>query len=450
MGKVLIVTVGGAAEPLVTCINRYQPDYVIFLCSADTKKPLKVAGSHNVVDGDGFPCKDRDGKNKPSIVVQTKLSEGQYKIIIIPNIDSLSDCYLASQEAFSVARELFPQLPIIADYTGGTKSMSAGIVAAALDDGNVDLSIVKGERSDLVKVRSGTQRATRGDWLPVAFARWLTMIKQLFSQYDYDGCLELINRVSSEVVAGTDEDEILQVFRTVSKALHSWDQFLHEQALEDLSLYAAYFPREKAYLIEVIRCKKAYEKADKDERLRLHLVYDLLRNAERRLSMGRYDEAVARIYRSIEMLSQCCLLFNKPSINTSQVDIDVLPANLREKYMIMKKEMNPGLSEDKLIENKLQLGLFRAYELLVDLGHPLGEVYKNRKQRLQHLIQMRNFSIMAHGLNPTSGNEAREFYIFACDMVMEFEKLMKLRHGYTSSPSFPIELPDKLFHSEHD
>jgi len=41
MHKILIVSVGGSCEPVVTSINQIKPDRVIFLCSGG-KKSSKI------------------------------------------------------------------------------------------------------------------------------------------------------------------------------------------------------------------------------------------------------------------------------------------------------------------------------------------------------------------------------------------------------------------------
>ena len=81
MTKVLVLTVGGSSEPLITSIKRHKPDYVIFLCSADRVTPVKIPGSHHTVDGDGLPCREWNKEPQPSIVVRAGLKPGEYEKI---------------------------------------------------------------------------------------------------------------------------------------------------------------------------------------------------------------------------------------------------------------------------------------------------------------------------------------------------------------------------------
>lgn len=53
--------------------------------------------------------------------------------------------------------ERFPGARFIADYTGGTKTMTAALVCTALERDDVTLQLVSGARPDLVAVRDGTE-----------------------------------------------------------------------------------------------------------------------------------------------------------------------------------------------------------------------------------------------------------------------------------------------------
>jgi len=427
VSKVLILTVGGSWEPLVTSIQRHRSDYVVFLCSQDGEKPDKRPGSHIMVDGKGLPCTQWGKEAKPSIVAQCGLEPEQYEKIIISGMDSLADCYFSAEQAIKNARDKFSGADILCDYTGGTKSMSAGLAAAALDDGKAQIYLVGGRRDNLVKVRSGTQRVVKGDWSPLLWQRRFDSFKKLFARYDYEGCLELTEQLSTEVVADSKADRIVEVYRSLSRAFLNWDQFRHEDAMDDLEPYVSYLPQQKIFLSEVIKSRKIYEEGHgEDKKVRLHMVYDILRNAERRLLQKKFDDAVSRIYRALEMIAQLCLFFNRPSIDTSRVDLNALPEGLKDKYRQIKEDIAYGnMEHGDNNESKMQVGLFRAYELLSDLGHPVGKLAWERKGRMLDIIRVRNFSILAHGLEPIEPAKAKEFYRFTCDLLKQGEKELK-------------------------
>lgn len=438
MGRVLLLTVGGSCEPLVTSIKQLKPDYVYFICSSDQKTPQKTKGSYVQVDGEGKPCFTRDGQ-MPSVVAQTGLQEDQYEKILIPNIDSLTDCYAFSAEAIFKGRERFKG-DVLVDYTGGTKTMSAGLVAAALDDGEVKMYLTGGERLDLKQVRSGSQRVIKCNWTPLIVRRHFSTIENLFRSFDYEGCLEFIHEISPDIEIGTEEDTMLQRYHSICKGFLAWDIFDHEGALPYIETYARDLIEYKIFLDNVLRQRQRFidrakgsHKEDESKKRYssvFYLVHDLLRNAERRLIQRRFDDAVARVYRSSELLAQSALIENKPSINTGDVDLLLLPEDIRDRYA----------SESKNGGGKVQIGLFMSYQLLSDLKHPLGLLMDERRNRMKDLILTRNSSILAHGIEPVEERRAREFFGFVVDLIESYEEMVEIKKGFSRSPQFPREL----------
>ena len=101
MGKILVLSVGGSAEPIVNAIKNTNPDFVYFFCSSGTK------GSEKTVDSAGDPCGDMRKTECPecgnafhlgnpkgkSIVFQAGLDREHYEIITVDNPDDLNACY---------------------------------------------------------------------------------------------------------------------------------------------------------------------------------------------------------------------------------------------------------------------------------------------------------------------------------------------------------------------
>jgi CRISPR-associated protein (TIGR02710 family) len=129
-----------------------------------------------------------------------------------------------------------------------------------------------------------------------------------------------------------------------------------------------------------------------------YLLVDLLNNAMRRGDDERkYDDAVARLYRAMELLAQRQLLTH--SIDSSDVKPEDIPAELRQKW------------ESLFEEGSAKIGLAHCYELLTALGDPLGEFYGDEKAK--RLLSTRNNSILAHGLHSVN----REVYVTLRDLV---------------------------------
>lgn len=113
MKKVLIASVGGSHEPIVSAIIQAQPDFVYFLCSTGK------AGSDATVE--------------KTIVPSVPRAEGTYAIERVQSPDELKDVLAACARIESDLAQRFAgeELEVRANYTGGTKTMSAGLVTLA-------------------------------------------------------------------------------------------------------------------------------------------------------------------------------------------------------------------------------------------------------------------------------------------------------------------------------
>lgn len=115
-------------------------------------------------------------------------------------------------------------------------------------------------------------------------------------------------------------------------------------------------------------------------------------NAQRRRVEGRIDDAVARLYRSIESLAQVALSERYQIENTKQVPLDSAPEPLREQW------------SSRADDGSVFLGLQDAYVLLAALGDELGLKFKQLQldDRQRSPLTARNQSILAHGFERVS------------------------------------------------
>ncbi|MDI6793613.1 MAG: TIGR02710 family CRISPR-associated CARF protein, partial [bacterium] len=118
---------------------------------------------------------------------------------------------------------------------------------------------------------------------------------------------------------------------------------------------------------------------------------DLFANAARRAEEGKFDDAVARLYRAVELLAQFFLA--RKGIDAGDIDLESLPLNLREKYSQMKDP-----------KGKIKIAQERGYILLEEMGEELGQAFLESK-RLRNALKSRNDSILAHGLTPISSDD---------------------------------------------
>jgi len=413
--KYLILTVGGSDAPVVNAIELIKPNFVYFICSDDTDK---TRGSYTTVDESGKPCgiiktcpncNHQHGEMKSSIVAQTGLEKENFKIIKISQIDDLNDCYIKSGEVIQEIRKNDPAAAIIADYTGGTKSMSSGLAAAAMDDGNIQISIVKGRRLDLHKVKDGTQSARLIESSRIFLEKKLKLVEGFWSNYDFRSSLEVIAEIAGKPLSSEYYDRLDKI-RYFCSGFEAWDRFDHQAALEQLKPYKnePYLKHHSKLLSEIIRVKQWWpgesleDPAKKSFKQRAHIycfapVFDLLLNAKRRVKQGRYDDAVARIYRALELFGQLNLLRWEKPLATSDLNIEFLPENLKKRFQIQEAS-----------GEKITLALMQGFFLLEELETPVGRAFDKHCKKLKLVLNKRNNSLMAHGIIPISKEDSLE------------------------------------------
>jgi len=379
MPVILICTVGGSHQPILTAIRDAAPDYVCFLCTGKDAASGQ-AGSDVQILGKGNFIKARWDDEKPTlpnIPTQAGLRAEQFEVVLIA-ADDLDESFTAIRLTLANLARRFPQGRFLADYTGGTKTMTAALVTAALEDDAVELQLVTGSRVDLVKVRSGMETTLAANVERIRLQRAMAAHVASWQRYAYAEAaqgLESLKMPRDRHGAAT-----LQRLRDLSRAFDAWDRFDHATAY---GLLDAYRPRiGHALALHLNTLKGLLQDSPKQEPLRL---LDLWRNAQRRAAQGRYDDAVARVYRLLEWSAQW-LLKRHCGIDTGHIAPEQAP---------------PGIELTTTREGKLQAGLFAAWELVGRLVEGPAQLFiREQRNRLQDRIKVRNQSILAHGFTP--------------------------------------------------
>lgn len=400
MKTILVLSVGGSSEPIVNAIKNNHPDFVYFFCSSGHK------GSEMTIDSPGDPCGDKrkskcpkcdheypmgDPKGK-AIVFQAGLMREQYEIVTVDDPDDLNGCYLKLQQLGTAIKEKFGDCHVIANYTGGTKTMSVAIALAGIINQQWDLSLNIGPRVDLIKVRSGD--------VPVVIDKWMIMcqnqldfLRRSLKSYHYAFIVNSISEMLSHPLDKSLRDKLIEA-RAVSEAFDLWDKFNHREALELLEPYGRFYP----YIIDL---KKILGKSKASG---YELVSDLLNNAERRAVQKHYDDAIARLYRAIELFAQI-RMEKEYGYKTDDLKLEQMPEELKDEYKC------------RVRDGKILLGLVEDYELLFKLGDHFGKKFEQNKGRIIDGIKRRNKSISGgHGTTPLG----EEDYLFVKDRLKGF------------------------------
>jgi len=422
MPTLLTITVGGSCAPVVSAIRAYQPDYVCFIITKGAR------GSHVKVDGPGAPCGDPRKANcpecgasfhlgdptGPNIVSQTGLVETAWDPLTLDEPDAFSYCYTQIYARLLQLAEDHPDWRLIADYTGGTKTMTAALAAVALELG-WELSLVKGSRLDLVKVRNGTEIASLVNAAEVRARQRMAEAQRLFDAYAYASAAALLAGVLRAAPLSPTLQREIQGWVTLCRAFHAWDLFDHARARALLEPCQSRCVPQWIFLKQLAGQRPGYAP-----------VGDLLRNAERRAARGRYDDAVARLYRALELLAQTRLRQREPALVSGNLDVAALPEPLQADYEARRESP----------EGRIKLGLRAAYELLAQLEDPLGQLYQQRQPRLLNVLQQRNASILAHGLEPIGETRWQAMRQITADFINAGLQVVRGRRAVPQFPSW--------------
>lgn len=407
--NVLLCTVGGSHEPVLTAVKSIQPIHSCFVCTGPdpiTKKP----GSERYITGKGNVIKAHPEDEKPTlpnIPTQLELSENRYEVKRVPS-DDLDTAYAELRKKIRELSTQFPDAQICADYTGGTKSMSAALVIAALESKQVQLYLATGPRDNLRAIRSGTQLSVDVSVETVAFERSIRPFLEAWKRFAYDEAQKGLEALAPSRPAL--RNRMFRI-RDLSAAFAAWDRFDHQQSLAILEQYSAavpdlareYLPTLKSLVEkENIRPKEGTQYDPKCESM---LLFDLYRNAERRAVQGRYDDAVARLYRLIEWTAQW-LLYAHSGLETGNVPPSDVPEGID--YHVNAKT------------GGCKLALFQSWTLLETklAGRPSAQFIKENRGALLHHLEKRNSSILAHGFSPVGQEIWDEFSQWAAETFL--------------------------------
>lgn len=384
--RVLVATVGTGRErrdiarAIAYSVVKSRATHVLLLCSQKTA-------------AETLPCVQ---EVLPASVVQ--------KEWVCPAGDEDDVQKLVVAWGERIAPIIQPWLPaeVLADFTSGTKAMSAALVVWAVQFGHaVQLSYVTGPRDQTGRATQSTDVIRFCPTL-VHARRTLDRAVEFFAAADFAAA-----RVLTEPLLTIDQlphDGMRKQARRLhylAAAWEAWDRFDWRKAfshfhqlgreLEDWGTAeeSATLLRQKELLTQLKGCSSPGAYPDV-------LIADLMANTQRCVRRGQYDNATARLYRATEMLGQK-ILRETYKLDSGNVEVTKLPALMQQEY---------GRRQGDAKDGKLKLGLQETWSLIHRLGHRAGaqfvKVYDIEKNRgeLCELLKKRNQSLLAHGSIP--------------------------------------------------
>ena len=390
--RILFMTVGTGGKEvkilvdgLFKCITQTNADYVVFFTSDSSKNTVNLIKEKYL--------KEKNKKLDFSHCINFNDKD-------VDNFDIIFESFKNELLKFNDEYE------VIINYTSGTKTMTmtAALISTLY---NKELVAINGERySDGDSKNLIIEGTEKIDYLNLYKYHDIILIrklKDLFNSHRFESGKFLLDDITG---LNINKEAYLKLF----KSYYFYDIVNFKEAFNnfDCQLFKDNFSNFSHQLklnkdaLEIILGNEHCEEKIKD----LYILASIINNAKRRADEKKYDDAIARLYSSFEFIGQSKLK-NEYGIDSSDVDIKIL-----ENYHIQKKHMD----KYKRIKGKIKLSLERDYKLLDQLDDSLGKHYMNNLNHIRNILETRNYSILAHGINPQTENNYQKFY----DLVFEF------------------------------
>lgn len=364
-GKVLVISVGTGTRPdsqeslahgIAYSIKTHNPDFILFITSNDGQE-----------------------KTLP-IIAQLLDKEEKHDVIVLEDVDDITKIYDRLSGTFAELKQNYRRVTV--DFTSGTKAITGALTILGSLFEVSSLSYVTGERDAGVVIK-GTERILDIQPLSIIADKRLNEAIALFNRHQYEAVLIMIRAIEKE----TSSRKILDRFnelKSCARAYSAWDRFNHQDAMQHLTeVHNEIFNENKRFLNELGKI------AEKEP----FYIADLINNAKRRADEGKYDDAIARLYRTIVLLSQYSLK-KYGYLDTENVPLNKIPDDLIHKY--------------KLILEKVKVALDLGWHILAEKGDSAGLKYVN-DNNIKDSLSKRNKSILAHGLRPLSQDDFTKF-----------------------------------------
>lgn len=508
--KIMIFTVGGSPEPIIFAINQYKPDFIHFIHSKGSKKDYenvvnttKETFYYEFIEEDKRICEfnsqyDFKPVQDENIKFNKEFIRYDCKAHQLEDHENLNMAFKTSKDVLKEVKDYMSQsddcFEVIVDITGGTKLMSSGLALAVAEGeyhefkinyvGGIDrtkagVGIVK-DHHEINKVQDNPYskyavfEIKRGknffDKYQFEAARKNFQIAEQYLKEDIDikftkFYLDIVNfydkwdKFEIEIEEDEDPDHMYYLIDKKESAEDLYD-YLYDligkiKSDEDLAAFkdTAFFSQMEKnlkFLSLKIRGLPAsadigVEKKSLDKRIKYYIP-DLFANASRRMDEGKYDDALARLYRANELFGQYKLnklgvinkeiLINENEFHITTASVEKKANDADDKANVLKwVERNsrmPNGTKRKLIK----VGNSKNYKLL----EYFGEVKKEDYQKINEDLEDRHGSILAHGINPIRKQRAEDLFTDTLSHVRKDYSLLDQHMEFAKFPKFNEEI----------
>lgn len=360
------------------------------------------------------------------VIEKTGLTQAEYKkdVIEYAGMDA-AEVY----EKIKGKLDIFKGKKIAVDLTRGKRAMSAG-AAIVGDFFGCDLIYIDEKWIDEIKRGvPGTEKLIRVKNPLYMFGELeQKYATELFNRYEYVAAQKLFEELCTKV---SDPREF-EVKSLISQAYAFWDALNFRAAFQTLDLA---FRKIEQYNIgglnldqirlnlKVLKLLQTSQDSQlnfleisKDENFIVHLLVDIYCNAVRRADQHRFEDAILRLYRAIELVSQH--RFAKLNIDTGSPDYTKLES-VSQKYEEITKQL---YGQKKSIPTQIQLMDGHMILFLIEDDIWKGKNIKDL-QKLLECIKLRDYSIVAHGIKLVERNIFEKFKKITREFIVKLSDL---------------------------
>lgn len=390
---------GTLYEPLLKSIREGSWDKVVFLPSLVTEENARE--------------------------LERRLSGIAVEIIPLPRRNDENDvdsCFAHFDQVIEKLRtEGFEPPNICADFTRGTKAMSAALVLAAIRHGVPRMRYVEGERDPARQnnVIPGTERVKTIEPQVATASRWLDRARAFLMDGDFVAVVGVLPDSSDAATSGWPKDllPVLGAVRAYAEFYSAWDRLDYSAAATQAERlpnfspagWVAFAPQPAA--LEWVRelARDSPKKggiplpSDKSGDMVLHarrVMVDLLANGRRRIRNGQFEDANLRSYRIAEMLGQTRLFHH--GLDSSFLDPQN-PVVAKLQKDLAKGGSSPFGSTARAGQQYLTAAREQTFRLLSRLKDPFWEKLKS----IGPEVESRNHSILVHGFDRLDALDAQ-------------------------------------------
>ena len=310
---------------------------------------------------------------------------------------------------------LFENKKVLLDLTRGKRIMAvgAGMVGSffGFDLAYIDEEWLKDIRMGL----PGTERLVHvSNPFEVFGDLELKEARDLFNYYDYTAAIFLYKRLS-EIIS---DPRKAVIEKTLAEMYSHWKSFNFKAAqkkLEELNKKAKQFNIKLArginknkQAIEILNKSQEEINENLEDHVFIHLITDLYTNALRRAEVGMFEDAISRLYRSLELISQYRLL--KQGIYTTNPNIKQFEEEYKKLTMEIYEIEKPLPTEIGIKDGLILLYIKKDYLLENKNPKDLKDIFG--------VIRARDVSIVAHGLKLAGEKVFKNFQSLVKEFLM--------------------------------